>query len=201
MSYWAYVQGVVTVDVIGYTQKHKDYILDMVLRHLPRVEGSEGDMSVYVTQCEGYNTWRSHDEFDVCVPEPSHSKDLQSVYLLTVHGCLRDKRYKETYREFINWLTRLSKRIRVEDVFVKVFDHYGHESIVTNENYAFGYMYEWGSWVKDSKGIPNWTEFMCWDTCGIGNYPLALLAREGDEDAIDELARRRAWEESQYDQL
>lgn len=196
MSWWTYVTGVVKVDVVGYTQKHKDYILDMVLKHLPKVTGSEGNMEIYITQRQEYNMFTNHDEFDTFIQEYPHDMEMQSQYMITVCGSLRDRKFSQTYREVVRWLTRLSKRIDVEDVLIKVYDPYENESIITDKNNTFSDMYEWGSWCKDSNGIPNWAEFMLWDTDGIDNYPLMLLAREGDKNALNELNRRRIWREN-----
>lgn len=195
MSYWTYVTGVIQISVLGYTQKQKEYIIDMVLRHLPKVTGSERDMDIHSIKCSGYNESSSVDEFDVHVYNYLHYVDLQSQYLLVVEGALRDRTFEQTYREFVRWLTRLAKRVVVDDVLVKIFDPYNNNSIITNNNDAFGQMYEWGSWMNDT-GVPTWTEFMLWDTDGLDNYPLTLLAREGDEDAIQELVRRRQWREN-----
>lgn len=49
---WTYVQGLIELGAPGRTQAEKDYILQTVINHLPKVTGSEGDRlnvhSVYV---------------------------------------------------------------------------------------------------------------------------------------------------------
>lgn len=41
MSSWTYVQGLIELDVPGRTQAEKNYILQTVIDHLPKVTGSE----------------------------------------------------------------------------------------------------------------------------------------------------------------
>ena len=50
MSYWTYITGVIEVCPMGRTQPEKRYILDTVLEHLPKVTGSERNMSIHIVQ-------------------------------------------------------------------------------------------------------------------------------------------------------
>ena len=50
MSNWTYVQGLIELDVPGRTQAEKNYILQTVIDHLPKVTGSEKSMNIYTIQ-------------------------------------------------------------------------------------------------------------------------------------------------------
>ena len=55
MSMWTYVRGLIELDVPGRTQAEKDYILQTVINHLPKVTGSEGNMDIHTVRAYGYN--------------------------------------------------------------------------------------------------------------------------------------------------
>lgn len=123
MSYWSFVHGTVTVLPFGRTQAEKRYLLDTVLDHLPKVTGSEGDMNIYCIQKNGYSESCSYTEFGEQKPFETLSTEMQSEYILVVDGNLRDRKFTQTYREFVKWLVRLSKRLGVEEVLVEIKDH------------------------------------------------------------------------------
>ena len=143
MSFWCYVNGTVTVRPMGRTQAEKRYILDTVLEHLPIVTGSEADMNVYVIQKNGYSSSCSHDEFGEITnnlvdsygdrSRERGSLETQDEYILVVDGSFRDREFDQTYREFVKWLCRLGKRIRIEDALVEVKE-YGKSTIIKNTN-------------------------------------------------------------------
>ena len=199
MSWWTYITGTILVSPAGRTQEEKTYILKTVLNHLPRVIGSEGDMEVYVNQEYGYNSSSSCDEYgdrtNNLVDRYGKSRNgwlrTQDYYLLTIHGALRDREFDGTYREFINWLCRLSKRIDVEEILVRIND-YNKETII-NEKYSscFGKMYEWPSWCKESDGEPAWWEHLMWDRMQDDMYPLLLCYKYYNDKATDEEVERR----------
>lgn len=64
MSMWTYVRGLIELGVPGRTQAEKDYILQTVIDHLPKVTGSEYSMNVYTIRANGHNIWSNHDELD-----------------------------------------------------------------------------------------------------------------------------------------
>lgn len=205
MSYWTYVNGTVIVSPMGRTQPEKRYILDTVLDHLPRVTGSERDMNVYVIQKAGFNSHQTHDEFGERTNNLTNSYgfksrddgwlDVQQDYILVCNGALRDREFDETYKEFLKWITRLAKRIRVEDVFVKVVGC-NHSAIIREtDQYAFGEMFEIPSWSKsNTTGEPNWTEFMMWESAKNSPYPMMLGYKYfADEENDKEVERRIAY--------
>ena len=183
MSYWTYLTGTITVGVMGRTQAEKRYILDTVLDHLPRVTGSEGDMDIYVTQKNGHNE-----------------------YILTIDGALRDRKFEQTYREFIKWLVRLGKRVRIGHILVEV-EGYGKSTIVTdryiqNEKYShmkvFENLFEDPSWSNET-GEVNWAEYLMWDRAKDSSYPLLLAYKYFRDKENDKEAERRlsySWGES-----
>ena len=80
MSNWTYVNGTIEVSTLGRTQEEIEYILKTVLRHLPKVTGSEQDMHTYLIKKEGYNSSSSHDEFEHWVKD----FDIQDNYIIVV---------------------------------------------------------------------------------------------------------------------
>lgn len=167
MSMWSYVNGTITVEPMGESQAERKYILDSVLAHLPKVSGSEGDMNVYVIQKNGYNESSNCDEFGNFSNLGNGYRyglrrnlfEIQSEYIIVVNGALKDMGYMETLRNFNKWLTRLSKRIMVIDVFVNVYGDYEGSKIIKEHYGAYCDMFEYPSWYKrykNSKG--NWCE-------------------------------------------
>lgn len=173
MSSWTYINGIITVEPLGRTQPEKKYILDTVLDHLPRVTGSEGDMEVYSIQRKGFNSSCSADEFGNVTNNLVNSYGdksrnggwlrTQDTYLLVVDAALRDRVFKETLKEFNNWLCRLAKRIDVRDVLVEI-NGYDKSIIVRNINNVYRNMFEYPSWSNYGKKeeTKNWCEYLMW---------------------------------------
>ena len=205
MSFWTYVNGSIIVEPSGRTQPEKRYILDTVLNHLPLVTGSEGDMEIYVNQMDGYNESSSCDEYgertnnltDIYGNKTFHGGwlEIQRCYIITLHGSLRDRMFNETYREFIKWLCRLSKRIQVNSVLVRISGY--DKSVVINEQYGSKYhdMFEWPSWCEESGGEPAWWEHLMWDNAKNSQYPMLLAYKYfNDPDNDAEVERRREYQ-------
>ena len=179
MSYWSFVHGTVTVLTFGRTQAEKRYLLDTVLDHLPKVTGSEGDMNIYCIQKNGYSESCSYTEFGEQKPFETLSTKMQSEYILVVDGNLRDRKFAQTYREFIKWLVRLSKRLGVEEVLVEIKDHAKY-SLIQNRNQGndgkpFSEIFEMVSWVEKEES--NWCEYLLWEKSEESNYPSMLEER------------------------
>lgn len=137
MSSWTYVQGLIELDVPGRTQAEKNYILQTVIDHLPKVTGSEKPMNIYTIKTAGHNSWQNFDEFYNRVEDFK----TQSRYLLVLNGNLRDRYYKDTFKELNNFLNRLGKRLMVDSVYVRLYD-YERSYIFTNKNDCYGKMFE-----------------------------------------------------------
>lgn len=137
MSNWTYVQGLIELDVPGRTQAEKNYILQTVIDHLPKVTGSERSMNIYTIQTAGYDSWQNFDEFYNRVEDFK----TQSRYFLVLDGNLRDRYYEDTFKELNKFLNRLGKRLMVDSVYVRLYN-YEHSHIFTNENDCYGNMFE-----------------------------------------------------------
>ena len=137
MSSWTYVQGLIELDVPGRTQAEKNYILQTVIDHLPKVTGSEKSMNIYTIQTAGYDSWQNFDEFYNRVEDFR----TQSRYFLVLDGNLRDRYYKDTFKELNKFLNRLGKRLMVDSVYVRLYN-YEHSHIFTNKNDCYGKMFE-----------------------------------------------------------
>lgn len=137
MSSWTYVQGLIELDVPGRTQAEKNYILQTVIDHLPKVTGSEKSMNIYTIQTAGHDSWQNFDEFYNRVEDFR----TQSRYFLVLDGNLRDRYYEDTFKELNKFLNRLGKRLMVDSVYVRLYD-YNHSHIFTNKNDCYGKMFE-----------------------------------------------------------
>lgn len=137
MSSWTYVQGLIELDVPGRTQAEKNYILQTVIDHLPKVTGSEKSMNIYTIQTAGHDSWQNFDEFYNRVEDFR----TQSRYFLVLDGNLRDRYYKDTFKELNKFLNRLGKRLMVDSVYVRLYN-YEHSHIFTNKNNCYGKMFE-----------------------------------------------------------
>lgn len=142
MSMWTYVRGLIELSVPGRTQAEKDYILQTVIDHLPKVTGSEGNMDIHTVQAYGHDMRSNRDELD--------NLDLdfktQSRYFLVLDGSLRDRYYEDTFKELNKFLNRLAKRIRIESLRVEL-NTYNHSYTFKNkndcyENNCYGNMFE-----------------------------------------------------------
>lgn len=139
MSMWTYVRGLIELGVPGRTQAEKDYILQTVIDHLPKVTGSEYGMNVYTIRANGHNRWSNRDELD----HLNYDFRTQSRYFLVLDGHLRDRRYKETFKELNKFLNRLAKRLPVDSMYVQVYTYdHSHIHTFTNENDYYGKMFE-----------------------------------------------------------
>lgn len=189
MSSWTHINGAIIVRPAGRSQPEIEYVLRTVLDHLPMVTGSEGPMHVYVQKCEGFNSSSSHDEFGQPSNLGSGHFKTQREYIIAVDGRLRDREFSRTYREFQRWLCRLAKRVRVEDVLVRV-SGYDRSAVIDDPGERYHSMYELPSWCNGSKE-PAWYEFMLWDRSLSSDLPLLLQYKYYTEPKDDEEAERR----------
>lgn len=190
MSYWTYIQGTIIVTPLGRTQAEKTYILNTVLDHLPSVTGSERDMNVTFTTLSNAKSSSSCDEFcqrtdnlRTIYGDRSYKNgwmDVQENYMIIVNGNLRDREFDQTYREFLNWLCRLAKRVDVWNTLVRI-KGYKKEKVINYSDYnnPLLQMFEDTSWYQRRKGErypePNWCEYLMWNRGKNTDLP-ALLA-------------------------
>lgn len=175
-------------------------------------------MNVYVIQKEGKDSSCSCDEFGEVTNNLRDSYgdrdrkrgwlQVQSEYILVVDGSLRDREFKQTYKEFQKWICRLAKRISVEDVLVEIKD-YEQSTIIRNNNDCYGNMHENPSWYRTENqnnwklnkklekyhpeiefNEPNWCEYLMWERMDDCSYPRLLgykyFADEGNDKKVEE---------------
>ena len=122
MSSWTYISGMLKVSPNGMGDHAKAFVLNEVLDHLPLVPGSEGPMEWQVVQSNQYCGSCNHDEFGM----RSNLKgrygwwEDRGIFFVIVDGRLRDTFYEDTLKAFVKWLTRFAKRVRIEDMLVRV---------------------------------------------------------------------------------
>lgn len=194
MSYWTYINGTITVSPMGRTQEEKEYILKTILKHLPNVTGSEKDMYIKVIEKEsGCKTSSSHDEFGMITDnlidhygQRSYHRgwlETNDDYIILVYGSFRDREFEKTYKEFIKWIIRLAKRVRIVDVLVEI-DGYDKSEIITNKDTRFGQMFENPSWTNET-GEPTWCEYLMWDRGVNTDMPMRLAYKYYDDKDND----------------
>lgn len=199
MSFWTHVSGVVEVNVYGSTQPQIEYILNTVLEHLPRITGSEGDVHVHPIKQHGHNCCSTHDEFEMRTNNATTEYGeksrrygmyyMQQQYSLVLEGSLRDRMFDTTKTELLKWLCRLSKRLHVDTVVVKLWDDYDRELVISNPD-PFEDMYEW----RDDE--IRWTDYLRWECAPNTSIPMKLYAKYfSDEEVEEELVRREQWAE------
>lgn len=199
MSYWTYINGIVTVSPMGRTQAEKRYILETVLDHLPRVTGSEGNMKAYIIQKDGYNSSSSHTEFGEWggyYGWDTLSTEVQHEYLLVINVSLRDRMFDQTYREFQKWLCRLAKRVFIEDILVEVTGQ-NKSSLIHGDSDRYRDMWENPSWYddEDATGESNWCEYLMWERARNYDYPMKLAYKYFNDPENDaEVERRMEYE-------
>lgn len=180
MSIWAYINGTITLDVEGKTQVEGEYLLKNTLQYLPDVipnPNSERQFDIFINQPIATNQSISHDEYGVCVSYPKYNIenmnrfavpynyryhdgwiDKNSRFILTIHGSFRDCTFTDCLKSFNNWLCRLSSRLWVTDMLIRVtgidrvwnkktqmydYDKYKDKSIIiTDDVCAYGSMYD-----------------------------------------------------------
>lgn len=215
MSRWTHIHGIIEVSPFGHTQAEKTYVLETILEHQPRVTGSEEDMSVRYMIKPGYNHWSSHDELGVYYGYPSYRKydkeagEGQDSYLVILDADLRDRTYRSTFKELINWLCRLSKRVMVDDILIKIIDEYGEEHIISESGYGgcFHEMFESpfrysDKWEKIHGRKLNRFRYLCWEMDPYSGLPLSMLSDDYEDPEVDEeLARRKEFEERRAEEL
>ena len=121
MSSWTYIRGEVAVSPLGIGQHARRFVLEEVLAHQPKVWGSEGGMVLDILPDPGYNSSCNHDEFGFRTNLSERGWwETQTVYRIFLRGTLRDTTFEDTLRAFSKWMDRLSKRVYVEDMLVRV---------------------------------------------------------------------------------
>ena len=169
MSWWTYVNGLIMVEPAGCTQPEKRYVLETVLAHLPKVTGSEEDMTVHIIQKEGYSGSANFNEFF----ETVYREDFktQDCYYLILEGQFRDRMYEQTFRELNKFLNRLAKRVYVDDILIRLTGW--DKQIVISNSDPYQDLYDYSA--DSNKDEPAWWEYLLWDRDPSGgSYPEKL---------------------------
>lgn len=77
---------------------------------------------------------------------------MQDDYILVVDAALRDRVFEDTFQEFMKWICRLSKRVFVNDVNVKI-KGFDKQYVIDNPD-SF---YNMSDFKKD-----NWCDYLMW---------------------------------------
>lgn len=135
MSRWTYIDGQIEVEPVGKTQAQKRYVLDAALSHLPIVSGSERDIETHIVPLDCYSNSTGEDEFGNDLFYQSDNKNIDKktnsyeAYAVVLMGRLRDRLFDDTKKELSKWLCRLSKRVVVSNILVRLRDDVGRELI------------------------------------------------------------------------
>ncbi len=214
MSLWTHIFGTIRVDPAGSTIAQQEYILKTVLTHQPLVTGSEGNMRVNIVRgdCDKYS---SHNEFDECISykygdtrnrrrlvylaDYPTTEECGCRWLLVIDSSFRDRTLRYTLREFSKWLNRLSKRVMVDDIFIRIEGDGGRKPLYITDYQPYHAMYEWTSRVNDT-GEPAWYEYLLPDY--LEGYPLKLWYKYSYIPEVDEeMARRKQFEDAIHKKL
>lgn len=160
MSCWTYIHGMISVTPPGRSQEEMTFVLNTVLNHLPNVTGSEKNMNVSVVQKNGYNEISYCNEFG---QDTRKEIKLQETYFLVVNADLRDRKFNETFKEFIKWLCRLSKRVAINDVLVKIYDEgYNKKYTINTDGWKTDTYFDMLEYPDNKKHEQNWCERIMW---------------------------------------
>lgn len=141
MSAWSYITGTVTLNLMGLSTAHNEYMLKEVLSHLPDVnptKWSEHHFDLFINKPMFCSSSSSHDDFMISAHYPDynienmnrfstpnyayHDKWIErnDTFIITINGIFRDCYFEECLKSFNKWLNRLAKRLWVTDVVVRV---------------------------------------------------------------------------------
>lgn len=195
MSYWTYVNGVITVEPMGRTQYEKRYILETILDHLPKVTGSEEDMNITILEKKsGASSSCNCNEFGEYIRYRRYSwPSTYEQYMVVIDGAFRDRMFDDTLHELNKFLNRLGKRVYVNDILVEL--HGQDKKLIISDAEPYRQMEEGPSWCN---GEPAWAEYLMWDRAPDSEYPLKLVHKYYNDPEIDaEIERRRKWEKGE----
>lgn len=150
MSRWTHITSCISIEAgildnkIGLKRE-----IQKILRHAPKITGSENDADIFVNIPSGYNFFMSRDcehckykdtirhitkEGEECLEcdAPRYydcSSEYQTQAVISIQGDLRDKDGETTKTEFINFLNYIKKEYIVRDYSINIEDEWRDESI------------------------------------------------------------------------
>ena len=185
MSLWTHVFGLIEVNSYEDSPARSRCAVEVVLEHQPKVTGSEGDMHTALLATPGSYDWSSCNEFGEW---REGGIKIPNQYLIILSGDLRDRTFEQTKRELTKWFVRLSKRLWVRKILVRLDGDCG-ESLVFDDAEPFSNMNEIG---VDYDGEIPWLSYLFGDYDPYTGYPLGLMEKYHSDPEIDaEMDRRR----------
>lgn len=150
MSRWTHITSCISIEAgildnkIGLKRE-----IQKILRHAPKITGSENDADIFVNIPSGYNFFMSRDcehckykdtirhitkEGEECLEcdAPRYydcSSEYQTQAVISIQGDLRDKDGETTKAEFIDFLNYIKKKYIVRDYSINIEDEWRDESI------------------------------------------------------------------------
>lgn len=150
MSRWTHITSCISIEAgildnkIGLKRE-----IQKILRHAPKITGSENDADIFVNIPSGYNFFMSRDcehckykdtirhitkEGEECLEcdAPRYydcSSEYQTQAVISIQGDLRDKDGETTKVEFIDFLNYIKKKYIVRDYSINIEDEWRDESI------------------------------------------------------------------------
>ena len=150
MSRWTHITSCISIEAgildnkIGLKRE-----IQKILRHAPKITGSENDADIFVNIPSGYNFFMSRDcehckykdtirhitkEGEECLEcdAPRYydcSSEYQTQAVISIQGDLRDKDGETTKEEFIDFLNYIKKEYIVRDYSINIEDEWRDESI------------------------------------------------------------------------
>ena len=193
MSLWTHVFGIIEVSSYEDSPARSRCAVEVVLEHQPKVTGSEGNMNVSLLATPGSYDWSSCNEFGEW---RDRGIKIPNQYSIILSGDLRDRIFEQTKRELTKWLVRLSKRLWVRKILVRLDGECG-ESLVFNDARPFSDMNEID---MDVDGEIPWLSHLFGDYDPYTGYPLGLLEKYYNDPEIDaEMRRRREFLQNRHD--
>ena len=193
MSLWTHVFGMIEVNSYENSPSRSRCAVEVVLEHQPKVTGSEGNMNVSLLATPGSYDWSSCNEFGEW---RDGGIKIPNQYIIILSGDLRDRTFEQTKRELTKWLVRLSKRLWVRKILVRLDGECG-ESLVFHDARPFSDMNEID---LDIDGEIPWLAHLFSDYDPYTGYPLGLLEKYYNDPEIDaEMKRRREFLQNRHD--
>lgn len=141
MSHWTHITSCISIETgilnnkIGLKRE-----IQKILRHAPKITGSESDADIFVNIPSGHNFFMSRDcehckykdtikhitkdgeEYLKC-DAPRHydcSSEYQTQAVISIQGDLRDRMPEETRKEFSNFLNYIKTYFSVRDYSLNI---------------------------------------------------------------------------------
>ena len=162
MSQWFHILGSIEVEMYESSTSYNEYYLKSVIEDCPDVAGSEGGIDIFINKQSYPNGSSSHDEMMVwcgypkynilnrnrfSVMDPHHfpyfkTQEIQSRFVITLSGSLRDVPFDEGIRMIQKFLNRFSKMVSINNLCIQVSNDYGDRHFVIQDRECYSNNYE-----------------------------------------------------------